>query len=123
MKKISFIVFLTLCGCNNNFINLERKKFIFSYKDKIINALYLYRESDQEAGFKANPEGLPLVFTWSKPMKICFNMKNINIDLYIYYFDENKNIIGKDYMKKNSNEIFCPSEKILYAIESTTNIY
>lgn len=117
MKKSVFFSVLLLSGCNEPFMNLPPKKSVFTYNMQSFNALYLYRSKDQEIGFKNNPEKLPIVFTWVKPIEICFNMKNVKHDLYIYYFDKNKKLIGNDLMAANSNKRYCPSEKILYAIE------
>ena len=118
MKKTVYLTILLLSGCNDSFINLPPTQAIFTYETKSFNALHLYRSEDQEIGFKNNPEKLPIVFTWAKPINICFNMQNVNDGLFIYYLDENKKLIGKDFMTANSKKEYCPPAKILYAIES-----
>jgi uncharacterized membrane protein (UPF0127 family) len=118
MKKFAFFTILFLSGCNDPFINLPPTKAIFTYEKHSFYALHLYRSEDQEIGFKNNPEKLPVVFTWSKPINICFNMENVNLELYIYYLDKNKQMIGKDLMTANSKNQYCPPDKISYAIES-----
>lgn len=118
MKKIAFFTTLFLLGCNDPFIDLPPKKAIFTYDKHSFNALHLYRSEDQEIGFKKNPEKLPIIFTWSKPIKICFNMGNVNHQLYIYFLDKNKQKIGSYLMTANSKNQYCPPDKISYAIES-----
>lgn len=118
MKKTVYLTILLLSGCNDSFINLPPTQAIFTYETKSFNALHLYRSEDQEIGFKNNPEKLPIVFTWAKPINICFNMRNVNNGLFIYYLDKNKKLIGNDFMTANSKKEYCPPAKILYAIES-----
>ncbi|MDV7561119.1 DUF192 domain-containing protein [Acinetobacter baumannii] len=94
----------------------EVKNYI--HNSRVYKAVYLYKEKDQEVGFKRNVEQLPMVFMWRKPIQICFNMHEVNHDLYIYFFDKNKVNIGVNKMKANSDQIYCPPKKILYAVES-----
>lgn len=122
MKKLFFIPFLFLFGCNDPFINKLPEEKSFKFNGQVFNALFLFRSEDQEIGFKNNPKLLPIVFTWDQPIAICFNMKNVNYDLFIYYLDEKKNLVGKDYMVANSNSQYCPPKKISYAIESVNKL-
>jgi len=72
-----------------------------------LTALYLYREHDQEIGFKENPSLRPLVFTWKKPIYTCFNMVNVPYDLEIFFFNADKKIIGSAVMEKFSQKQYC----------------
>lgn len=110
--------FFFLNGCSDTFINKDPEILVFEYKEKKIKSLYLYRAKDQEIGFKNNPQNLPIIFTWTKPIDICFTMKGIGTDLYIYYFNEHKELIEKQLMRSNSDMQYCPPKKILYAVES-----
>ena len=62
----------------NPYFDQDKEVKTFSFNGKKLTALYLYREHDQEIGFKENPLLKPLVFTWKKPIYTCFNMVNVN---------------------------------------------
>lgn len=52
----------------NPYFDQDKEVKTFNFKDEKLTALYLYREHDQEIGFKENPSLRPLVFTWKKPI-------------------------------------------------------
>ena len=55
----------------NPYFDQDKEVKTFSFNGKKLTALYLYREHDQEIGFKENPLLNPLVFTWKKPIYTC----------------------------------------------------
>ena len=65
----------------NPYFDQDKEVKTFSFNAKKLTALYLYREHDQEIGFKENFSLKPLVFTWKKPIYTCFNMVNVPYDL------------------------------------------
>ena len=101
----------------NPYFDQDEEVKTFSFNGKKLTALYLYREHDQEIGFKENPLLKPLVFTWKKPIYTCFNMVNVPYDLEILFFNTDKKIIGSAVMEKFSQKQYCPNEKIVYALE------
>ena len=101
----------------NPYFDQDKEVKTFSFNGKKLTALYLYREHDQEIGFKENPSLRPLVFTWKKPIYTCFNMVNVPYDLEIFFFNADKKIIGSAVMKKFSPKQYCPNEKIQFALE------
>jgi uncharacterized membrane protein (UPF0127 family) len=101
----------------NPYFDQDKEVKMFSFNGKKLTALYLYREHDQEIGFKENSSLKPLVFTWKKPIYTCFNMVNVPYDLEIFFFNANKKIIGSTVMEKFSKQQYCPKENILYALE------
>ena len=101
----------------NPYFDQDKEVKTFSFNGKKLTALYLYREHDQEIGFKENFSLKPLVFTWKKPIYTCFNMVNVPYDLEIFFFNADKKIIGSALMGKSSPKQYCPEAKILYALE------
>lgn len=101
----------------NPYFDQDKEVKTFSFNGKKLTALYLYREHDQEIGFKEKPLLKPLVFTWKKPIYICFNMVNVPYDLEIFFFNADKKIIGSAVMEKFSQKQYCPKEKIQFALE------
>jgi uncharacterized membrane protein (UPF0127 family) len=101
----------------NPYFNQDKEVKTFNFNGKKLTALYLYREHDQEIGFKENPSLKPLVFTWKKPIYTCFNMVNVPYDLEIFFLNADKKIIGSAVMEKYSPKKICPKEKILFALE------
>lgn len=101
----------------NPYFDQDKEVKTFSFNGKQLTALYLYREHDQEIGFKENSSLKPLVFTWKKPIYTCFNMVNVPYDLEIFFFNADKKIIGSAVMEKFSQKLYCPNEKIVYALE------
>ncbi|MGS0708125.1 DUF192 domain-containing protein [Acinetobacter sp. ANC 3781] len=123
LKYAVFIAFLIIVSvmafklAYNPYIDHDKEVRTFNFKDEKLTALYLYREHDQEIGFKENPSLRPLVFTWKKPIYTCFNMVNVPYDLEIFFFNADKKIIGSAVMKKFSPKQYCPNEKIQFALE------
>nr|WP_251366551.1 DUF192 domain-containing protein [Escherichia coli] len=105
----------------NPYFDQDKEVKTFSFNGKKLTALYLYREHDQEIGFKENPSLKPLVFTWKKPIYTCFNMVNVPYDLEIFFFNTDKKIIGSAVMEKFSKKQYCPKEKIMFALEKISN--
>ena len=105
----------------NPYFDQDKEVKTFSFNGKKLTALYLYREHDQEIGFKENSSLKPLVFTWKKPIYTCFNMVNVPYDLEIFFFNADKKIIGSAVMEKYSQKKICPKEKILFALEILKN--
>ena len=103
------------------YFDQDKEVKTFNFKGENLTALYLYREHDQEIGFKENPSLKPLVFTWKKPIYTCFNMVNVPYDLEIFFFNADKKIIGSAVMEKYSQKKNCPKEKILFALERLKN--
>lgn len=99
------------------YFNKDKEIKSFEIDGQVLMATYLYKETDQEVGFKNNKTLQPLVFTWKKPIYICFNMINVPYDLQIIFLDENKKIVGSEKMQKFSENEYCPNQKISYAIE------
>lgn len=105
----------------NPYFDHDKEVRTFNFKDEKLTALYLYREHDQEIGFKENPSLMPLVFTWKKPIYTCFNMVNVPYDLDIFFFNADKKIIGSAVMEKYSQKKICSKEKIQFALEILKN--
>lgn len=105
----------------NPYFDHDKEVRAFHFNGEKLTALYLYREHDQEIGFKENLSLKPLVFTWKKPIYTCFNMVNVPHDLEIFFFNADKKIIGSAVMEKFSQEQYCPKENILYALEVVKN--
>jgi len=123
LKYAAFIALLIIVSVisfkqvYNPYFDQDKEVKTFNFKGKNLTALYLYREHDQEIGFKENPSLKPLVFTWKKPIYTCFNMVNVPYDLEIFFFNADKKIIGSAVMEKFSQQQYCPKENILYALE------
>ena len=105
----------------NPYFDQDKEVRAFNFNGDKLAATYLYREHDQEIGFKENPSLKPLVFTWKKPIYTCFNMVNVPYDLDIFFFNAEKKIIGSAVMEKFSKQQYCPKENILYALEVVKN--
>ena len=103
------------------YFDQDKEVKTFNFKGEKLTAVYLYREHDQEIGFKENPLSMPLVFTWKKPIYTCFNMVNVPYDLEIFFFNADKKVIGSAVMEKFSQQQYCPKENILYALEVVKN--
>lgn len=127
LKYAAFIALLIVVSAMafkqvyNPYFDQDKEVKTFSFNGKKLTALYLYREHDQEIGFKENPSLKPLVFTWKKPIYTCFNMVNVPYDLEIFFFNADKRIIGSAVMEKFSQKQYCPKENILYALEVVKN--
>ena len=101
----------------NPYFDQDKEVKTFNFKGEKLTAVYLYREHDQEIGFKENPLSMPLVFTWKKPIYTCFNMVNVPYDLEIFFFNADKKVIGSAVMEKYSQKKICSKEKIQFALE------
>lgn len=95
----------------NPYFDQDKEVKTFSFNGKKLTALYLYREHDQEIGFKENPSLKPLVFTWKKPIYTCFNMVNVHYDLEIFFFNTDKKIIGSAVMENFPKSSTAPKKR------------
>ncbi len=106
----------------NPYFDQEKELKTFNFNGKKLTALYLYREHDQEIGFKENPLLKPLVFTWKKPIYTCFNMVNVPYDLEIFFFNANKKYYWVNCNGKVFPKAVLPQRKDSICIRKIKNL-